>query len=385
MIERFDIAISDAVLSDLKRRLDETRWAPDFANDDWRYGANTYYIRGLVDYWRKDYDWRAREALMNEFAHFRTTIDGIPVHFIHQRAKGRRPIPLMLNHGWPWSFWDLRELIGPLSDPANYGGDPEDAFEIIAPSLPGYGFSTPLSKPGINFCQTAEMWVELMRRLGHSRFACHGADWGAIVSEQLGHKYADHLIGIHIQTIVPLDLFTKGQIDPAYFEPDNLDQLEKNSVVLAEELGYFALQSTRPQTPAIGLHDSPAGLLAWLVEKRRAWSDCGGDVENRFSKDELIDLAMIYWVTESYGTSARYYYEAVHKPWTPSHDRIPVIEAPTAIADFPRDIVRLPRKWAEQYFNLQRWTIMPAGGHFGLAEEPQAIIEDIREFFRPMR
>jgi pimeloyl-ACP methyl ester carboxylesterase len=385
MITPFAVDIPQSALDDLRARLAASRWADDFGNDGWAYGANTAYIKELATYWLEAYDWRATEARINRFANFKTEIDDIPIHFIHERGKGPAPIPLVLNHGWPWSFWDYQKLIGPLSDPAAHGGDPRDAFEIIVPSLPGYGFSSPLRKTGVNFTTTADLWVRLMARLGHQRFATQGADWGAIISAQLGHKYADRLIGLHIQLLVPLDSFSGGRVDPADYAVDEQDILAHDMAFYGGEMGYASLQTTKPQTPAIGLNDSPIGLLAWIVEKRRSWSDCGGDVERRFSKNDLIDTVMIYWLTQTYGTSARFYYEAAHHPWRPSHDRRPVVEAPTAVARFPGEVVLQPRAWAERYYNVARWTQMKEGGHFGAMEQPNALIDDLRAFFRPLR
>jgi len=305
MIEPFRIDIADADLADLRERLARTRWTGDFANDDWGYGANAAYIRELAGYWLDGYDRREREAMMNGFAQFRTTIDEVPIHFIHER--GPDPVPLILNHGWPWSFWDFHKLIGPLTDPGAHGGDPADSFDVIVPSLPGYAFSTPLTRTGINWWKTADMWVTLMDRLGYARFGTQGGDWGAFISAQLGHAHADRVIGVHIHTPAPLDFMSGAGWDPADYDADEQHLLAEMATFSAGETGYLALQATKPQTPAVALADSPAGLLAWIVEKRRRWSDCGGDVESRFSKDELIDTVMLYWLTNSYHTSARYY------------------------------------------------------------------------------
>lgn len=385
-MERYIVDVPEGVLADLDRRLEMTRWTDDFANGDWRYGASANYIRELVKHWRDSYDWRSRERLMNAFSHFRTDIDSVPIHFIHQRGRGPAPVPIILNHGWPWTFWDFHKVIGPLSDPAAHGGDAADAFDVVVPSLPGYSFSTPLRTTGINFWKTADLWVVLMERLGYSRFATQGGDWGSFISAQLGHKYAERIIGVHIHTPAPLSfLDPAGGPSPDDYAPEDAPRLEAMRKFAAEELGYMALQLTKPQTPAIALNDSPAGLLAWIVEKRRRWSDCDGHVERRFTRDELIDTAMLYWVTGSYNTSARYYYEAAHDRWSPSHDRIPVVEAPVAIPLFPRELTYPSRKWAERYYNLERWTPMAAGGHFAPAEEPEALVEDIRAFFRSKR
>jgi pimeloyl-ACP methyl ester carboxylesterase len=386
MIEAFRIDIAQDVLDDLQARLARTRWPADFANDDWRYGANTGFVRELADYWRSGYDWRAREAMMNGFAHFRTRIGEVPIHFIHERGRGPRPTPLILSHGWPWTFWDFHKVIGPLTDPAAHGGDPEDAFDVVVPSLPGYGFSTPLAQPGINWWKTADLWVELMDRLGYTRFGAQGGDWGSFVSAQLGHKHPERVLGVHIHTPAPLD-FLGGGVgwNPDDYAPEEHHLLTEMAAFAAEEVGYMALQTTKPQTPAVALNDSPAGLLAWIVEKRRRWSDCGGDVLRRFTRDELIDTVMLYWVTESYHTSARYYWEAAHDPWRPSHEGLPVVTAPTALPIFPAELVKPSRAWAERYYNLQRRTPMAAGGHFAPMEAPEAIVADLRAFFRPLR
>jgi pimeloyl-ACP methyl ester carboxylesterase len=384
--ESFTIAVPDETLSDLRERLVKTRWSEDFANDQWQYGTNGAYLKELVDYWLHQYDWRKHEREMNSFAHYKTTIKNIPIHFIHEPGKGPNPMPLILNHGWPWTFWDLHKVIRPLADPASFGSDPRDAFDIVVPSLPGYGFSTPLTTPGMNYWRTADLWVILMQEvLGYKRFAAQGGDWGAMIIAQLGHKYADRVIGIHTHLTVPLDLYTASLPDASVYGPAEQGWFEKTQQFFTAEAGYFQLQSTKPQTVAFALNDSPTGLCAWIVEKRRAWSGCDGDVEKTFTKDELLTTMTLYWVTQSFGTSARYYYEAAHNVWQPSHARIPVIEAPTAVAVFPKDNLLLPRAWAERYYNLKRWTVMPSGGHFAPMEEPDRLVDDIRTFYRSLR
>lgn len=384
-IEPFRIAIPQAVLDDLRERIGRTRWTDDFANDDWVYGANTGYIRELAEYWRGDYDWRAREAEMNRLPQFRTEIDGLPIHFVHVRGKGPRPRPILLNHGWPWTFWDFHKVIGPLTDPAAHGGDPADAFDVVVPSLPGFGFSTPLRVPGINWWRTADLWITLMDRLGYARFGAHGGDVGAFISAQLGHKYPDRMLGVHLTTPGPLTFMTGGGWSEADYGPGEARHAARMRNVRGTEIGHFVVQSTKPQNLAVGFADSPAGLLAWLVDKRRNWGDCHGDIESRFSKDDLLDTVTLYWVTGSYHTSARYYYEGAHHPWQPSHDRSPVVEAPTAIAVFPAELTFAPRSAAESYYNLRRWTEMSAGGHFAPMEEHLSLTEDIRAFFRTLR
>ena len=384
--EPFTISVSDAALVDLKDRLIRTRLAPEFANQDWAYGTNGEYLRELLDYWASGYDWRAHEAKINQFNHYKTAIDGVPIHFIYERGKGPNPVPLILSHGWPWTFWDWHKLIGPLTDPASYGGDPADSFDVVIPSLPGFGFSTPLEKPGMNFWNTADLWVTLMREvLGYDKFAAGGGDWGALLTAQLGHKYAEHLLGIYVHLMAPLDLFNGPLPDEALYSADEKKWFERNETFFAGESGYSAIQSTKPQTLAFALNDSPAGLCAWILEKRRTWSDCGGDVERRFTKDELLTTMSIYWFTQSFGTSARYYYECVHNPWQAAHNRTPVVEAPTGIGVFAEEVILFPRRWAEQYYNLQHWQLMESGGHFAPMEEPQRLTDDLRQYFRRFR
>ncbi len=383
--EKFAINIPQQQLDDLQQRLSLTRFAEDFGNDAWAYGTNGAYLQELVEYWKHSYDWREHEAKMNAYDHYRVEVQGSPIHFMRIPGKGPSPTPLLLLHGWPWTFWDYQKIIGPLTDPEAHGGNAEDAFDVIVPSLPGYGFSTPLQQTGINFWRTADMFVELMEGLGYPKFAVHGHDWGAIVSAQLGHKYADRLIGAHFTILLPLDTFTGGGVDDSFYTDEDRHLGPANEMFFADGGGYFALQTTRPQTAAYGLNDSPAGLLAWILEKRRAWSDCNGDVETRFSKDDLITTVMIYWLTDSIGTSMRYYYEAAHNPWQPSHSREPVVEAPCGIADFPGEVVHQPEGWVRHYYNVNRLTRMPKGGHFAAMEEPELLCEDIRAFFAALR
>ncbi|MGH7966473.1 MAG: alpha/beta hydrolase, partial [Candidatus Binatia bacterium] len=274
----------------------------------------------------------------------------------------------------------------PLADPAAFGGDPADAFDVIIPSLPGFGFSTPLMKPGINFWRTADLWVTLMQEvLGYKKFAAGGGDWGALVTSQLGHKYPQHLIGTYLSLAIPLDFLTNGGVPPSEYGEEDQAALARTREVSGVIVSHVAVQTSDPQTLAYAMHDSPVGLCAWILERRRNWSDCGGEVERRFSKEDLLTTMMIYWVTDSFVTSVRYYYEAAHNPWTPVHSRIPVIESPTAIGVFPRELLIPPRKWAERYYNLKRWTPMTAGGHFAPSEEPDQLVQDIRAFYRSLR
>lgn len=382
-VHPFRIAMPQADLDDLQSRLARTRWPQEIGdNSDWRAGTNLAYMRGLVDYWLNNYDWRAQEAAMNAFPQFRTMIDDVPVHFIHAKGKGPNPMPLIINHGWPWTFWDMRKIIGPLTDPAAHGGDPADSFDVIAPSLPGFAFSSPLVTEGMFFNTTADLWIKLMARLGHDRFATQGGDIGAFVSARLGHQYADKIIGVH--------LHLAGPLMPPYptaedFAPEELAWGAKFAKFMTDGNAYMQVQRTKPQTIGFAMHDSPVGLAAWLIDKRRAWSDCGGDVESVFSKDDLITSIMLYWLTDTYVSSARHYYEIKTEKLVPCHDRQPPIEAPTALLQFENDVWMQPRKWAERYYNLKRWNIAENGGHFAPMEAPDVLVEDIRAFFRTLR
>jgi pimeloyl-ACP methyl ester carboxylesterase len=385
-VERFAIDVPDEILEDLQHRLAHVRWPMDNENDDWRYGVNREYLEEVIAYWRTTYDWRAVEQRMNSFANFKTTIDDVPIHFIHEPGVGPAPIPLIMSHGWPWSFWDFEKMIRPLTDPASYGGDSADAFDVIVPSLPGFGFSTPLKRTGINFHKTADLWVKLMREeLGYDKFAAQGGDWGQLVTSQMGHKYPEHLIGLHVHLSLPLDFFTFALPTEDQYADDEKHFFHQTQTRMVHAAPHLAVQTKEPETLSYAMHDSPVGLLAWLMERRRHWSDSNGDIETRFPKEDSITLAMMYWVSEAFVTSARFYWEAANDLWKPSHHNRPVISAPTGMAIFPKDLLILPRAWMEEYYNLHRLTYMKSGGHFGAAEEPEALVTEIREFFRPLR
>ena len=288
-MEKFSISVPDSVLTDLHDRLARARYPNDLGNDQWAYGTNAEYLKELCTYWRTGFDWRAQERAINALPHYRTTIEGNPIHFIHQPGKGPKPIPIILNHGWPWTFWDMNKIIGPLSDPAAYGGDPADAFDVIVPSLPGYGYSTPLANTGLNFWRTADLWVQLMQdKLGYKRFASYGGDWGSLVTAQLGHKHADKLYGVYVSLPLPLDLFFSPLPGPEQYAADEKNWHAENELFFATESGYSAIQATKPQSLGYGLADSPVAQCAWILEKRRTWSHCKGNVESVFSKDELL-------------------------------------------------------------------------------------------------
>lgn len=381
--EPFEVHLSDERLADLQTRLERAQIPADFGNEDWRYGVEAGYLRELVDYWRQDYDWRAQEREINGFDNRYVSIEGIPIHFIYEPGRGPEPTPLLLAHGWPWTFWDYHKVIRPLADPASFGGDPEDAFDVVVPSLPGYAFSGPLAQTGVEFTRTAELWLQLMQDvLGYERFAVYGGDWGSLVAAQLGHRHADALVGAQLGLCFPLDF--KLPPESAY-PPEELQKFEQTEEKMATCASHMAVHSADPQTLAYALQDSPTGLLAWILERRRAWSGCGGDVERVFGKDDLLTTAMLYWATESIGTSMRFYWEAARNPWSPAHDRLPIVEAKTGILLWPDELALMPKAHLDRYYNVVRCTEMSAGGHFHPMEQPGPLVDEIRAFHRQLR
>jgi pimeloyl-ACP methyl ester carboxylesterase len=376
----FTIRVDDSVLADLRGRLERVRWPDEIPVSNWRYGTDLAYMKELVAYWREHYDWRVHEARLNRLPQFTVPINGIDLHFIHERGLGPQPLPLVLSHGWPGSIVEFEALIPRLTDPARFGGDPADAFTVVAPSLPGYAFSFRPDQPRFGVTEIAEVFATLMTDvLGYERFAAQGGDWGAFITARLGAVHPDRLVGIHVNLLaVRRDLATPAE--PTAEEKAYAQELQH---WLREETGYQGIQGTKPQTLAYGLTDSPVGLAAWIVEKFRTWSDCGGEVERRFSKDTLLTNIMLYWITGAINSSFWPYYARNHQGWPiPEGQRITV---PTAYAAFPREILHPPRAWTERVYNIQRWTEMKAGGHFAALEEPDALAEDVRAFFRPLR
>ena len=381
--EPFQVAVSDEDLDALIRRLDQTRWAPDLGNADWSYGVERGWLEDLVDYWREEFDWRAQERAINAFPQFIAEIRGTPVHFIHARGRGPSPRPLLLSHGWPWTFWDYKDVIGPLSDPGAYGGDPADAFDVIVPSLPGTGFSMPLRTTGLGAREIAEMWHELMTEvLGYARYGAGGGDWGSIITGEIGHGFSESLTGVWITLpyIPGVDLRALGEDD---FAEDEGWMWRRSMQVRPTIMSHRTVHQIEPQTLAYALVDSPVGAAAWVLGRRRDWSDHDGDVFKVFDRDFLCATASIYWLNRSIGTSTRIYHEyfGTGGPPPPRHDRLPAITAPTGFAVFPKELLLLPRSWAERYTNLVRWQVKERGGHFAPAEQPALVVEDLREFF----
>jgi pimeloyl-ACP methyl ester carboxylesterase len=380
--EPFVIQIPDRVLTDLHRRIEATRWPDELEQAGWEYGANLASMRSIAEYWRHRYDWRREEAALNRWPHYLISLEGLRIHFIHARGKGPAPLPLVITHGWPGSFVEMLKLIPLLTDPEAHGGRKEDAFDVVVPSLPGYGFSDRPRERGMDPRRIAALWVRLMGELGYTSFGAQGGDWGSTISMALGLDYAQRMIGIHLNYIAGRFLLG-GTLNESPTDETATAYLKKLRAWWDIEGGYSHEQGTKPQTLSYGLNDSPVGLAAWILEKFRTWSDCDGDVESLFSRDELLTNVMIYWVTQTIHSSARLYYESRLQPLSlsPSHR----VEPPVAVAVFPREIVMPPRSLAERGLNVVRWTEMPRGGHFAAMEQPERLAEDVREFFRPLR
>ncbi len=376
----FRIEVPDADLEDLHRRVTATRWPDQIAGSGWTYGMDMDVLRPLAEHWADGYDWRAHEAELNAFPQFTTTIDGQRIHFLHVRSPEPDALPLILTHGWPGSVCEFTRLVGPLTDPVAHGGSAEDAFHVVVPSLPGYGFSGPTVAPGWDVRRTAAAFVELMAGLGYDRYGAQGGDWGSMVTRHIADLDPEHVVGVHLNMIVATP--------PG--EPDDLDDLtprEQAAMARMQDYlttgsGYVAIQSTRPQTLAVGLVDSPVALLAWIVEKFWAWTDNDGDVESAVSRDELLTNVSVYWFTGTGGSSARMYYESLASgaALPPHSTRVPL-----AVASFPKEIVFSRRRWVEGRNDLVRWTEFDQGGHFAALEQPDLLLGDVRAFFRDRR
>jgi len=380
-IRPFEIAIPDAVLADLDERLARTRLPDAGPGEPWEYGTDRAYLGDLIAYWRDGFDWRAQERRLNQLDHFTTAIDGLEVHFIHERSSNPDATALLLTHGWPGSFVEFVDLVGPLTDPAAYGGDPADAFHVVIPSLPGFGFSGKPTEPGYNPETMADVLAALMARLGYERYGAQGGDWGAIISRSLAGNYPEHVVGLHSNFMIGGP--PAGVTDPNEGVPEaELALRAERTEAFAEGSAYQDIQGTKPQTLGYGLNDSPAGLAAWIVEKFHGWTDNDGNPESAIGRDEILTNVTLYWVTESIASSTRIYYESRH---TPASRPVRYVEVPTGVAVFPKEIYFVPRRWAESRYNIVRWTMMPRGGHFAALEEPELLVEDVRAFFRELR
>ena len=370
----FRIDIPEADLDDLRRRLSQTRWPEQEPVTDWSQGIPLDYARDLCDYWLRDYDWRRCEASLNGFAQFRTEIDELDIHFLHVRSPHADATPLIMTHGWPGSIVEFTEVIGPLTDPGAHGGDPGDAFDLVVPSIPGFGFSGPTRERGWNVGRVARAWDELMRRLGYQRYGAQGGDWGSSISRELGVQFPEQLIGVHLNMLSP---YVSGEV-PHLDERDQ-ERVERLRRFRQTGSGYGAIQSTRPQTMGYGLTDSPAGQLAWIAEKFGEWTDGGLGAVDR---DQMLTNITVYWLTRTAGSSARLYYEAARsgRGGPPARST-----APTGVAVFPAEIAAPVRRIAEQSNHIVHWSEFDRGGHFAAMEEPDLLVADVREFFRLFR
>lgn len=380
--QRFTFNVPEADLDDLRERLLRTRWPDQAPGPAWATGTDLAWLQSMVLHWQTGFDWRAQEARLNAFDQFRVDLTGgLGLHYLHVQGSGPQPMPLLLLHGWPGSVLEFLQIIPLLTDPASHGGDEEDAFTVVAPSLPGFGLSFQPGQARFSVEQMAEVMASLMVDvLGYQRFATQGGDWGASIATRLGYAHADRTIGMHLN-LLPL------RRDPAAIRGDSPEEVAYARALskwLHEETGYSAMQATRPQTLAYALTDSPVGLAAWMLEKMRAWSDCRGVVDSVFSADELLANVCLYWFTGAIGSSFWPYYARHHGPWPIPDGQ--TVDVPMGYCEFPAEIVRPPRAMAERMFgDIRRWSVMPRGGHFAAMEQPEALAREIRAFYRPLR
>lgn len=383
MKQPFKINIKQLILDDLKLKIANTRWTDEIGNSKWELGTNKTYLKELCDYWQNTFDWKKQEAYLNSFPHFKTTVDGIGLHYIHQKGEGKNSIPLLLTHGYPDSFVRFLKII-PLLTKADEDGF---SFDVIVPSIPGYGFSDIPIEPGMNKKRIAELFTTLItKELGYEKFVAHGGDWGGGITEQIGLYHNESLLGIHL-TDIP---FEHGMNEPKDANPSEKKYFEATKKWQMIEGAYAMIQSTKPQTLAYGLNDSPVGLAAWIVEKFNSWSDNAGDIETCFTKDELLTNLTIYWATETINSAMRLYNEAMKAMMNAMYNPLVKLnpfdktgnksEIPAAFAIFPKDISTPPKEFAERFFNVQQWTEMPKGGHFAAMEQPELLAIDIRKF-----
>ncbi|CAK0786968.1 hypothetical protein CVIRNUC_010182 [Coccomyxa viridis] len=391
------VHVAEEDIADLKQRLNKTRWPDELEGVDWDYGVPKAYIKELAHYWETSFDWRQAESMINTFANYEMDVNGIALHFVHERSSDPNAIPLIFSHGWPGSFIEAFKIIKKLTNPGENGGK-KQAFHVVVPSLPGYSFSSSPTQRGFGVSEIAKTFNELMLKLGYSTYVAQGGDWGAAISSALGGIYPQHCRAIHINLCFAQPSYTNPwhvaqllnarlpianwfPLTISYEEMTNLDEAMKWRI---HETGYSGIHSTKPQTLSYALTDSPVGLLAWIVEKFRAWSDCGGDVESRFTKDELLTNVAIYWFNKNIVGSMRLYYESMGPNAIASQSAVRLsqkIRVPTAVANFPRELFRAPKAWAASRYNLKQWSKFQKGGHFAAMEEPELLAEDIIKFF----
>ncbi len=376
-VQPFEVSIPQEDLDDLHERLVRTRWPDELPGVGWSYGVPLDYLKGLAEYWRTGFNWRAQEAELNAFPQFTTEIDGQTIHFLHVRSPEPAALPLVLTHGWPGSIVEFLKVIGPLTDPTAHGGDAADAFHLVIPSIPGSGFSGPTREAGWDTNRVTRAFAELMDRLGYDRYAAHGGDWGAAITSALGTGAPENLIGIHLT--MPMAA-PPPDAEAGALTADEQKALAAGKTFRKVGTGYSHEQSTRPQTLGYGLADSPSGQCMWIVEKFWDWTDCAGHPENVISRDRLLDNVMLYWLPGTGASSARLYWESYKRR---RMDEVPV---PTGITLFPQELIRLPRHWIERrYTDVRHWNEPPVGGHFAALEQPDVLVDELRTFFRKLR
>jgi epoxide hydrolase len=377
-VESFEVSVASAAIDDLRERLARTRWPDQVPGSGWDYGTDLTYLQELCDYWRNSFDWDAFVNRFNRFPQITTTVREQRVHSFHVRSPEPAARPLLLSHGWPGSVAEFLDVLGPLTDPVAFGGDPGDAFTVVAPSLPGYGFSGPTGRRGFHVGEIAECFDQLMAVLGYDRYFAQGGDWGALITAELAETRPDRVAAIHLN-MLPAPAPPREERRATVTAAESAD-LQRAKEWGRQEAGYQAIQSTKPQTVAYGLNDSPAGLAGWIVEKFRAWSDCGGEIERSFTKDRLLDNISVYWLTGTIGSSMRLYYEAAGQPRAPSK-----VTVPTGHTRFPAEIYHTPRNWADRVYDIRSWRTAPRGGHFAAMEVPDLFVDEVRTFFREFR
>lgn len=372
----FTIAVPDAELADLRDRLSRTRWPEPETVDDWSQGVPLAYLQEVCEHWRTAYDWRAVEAKLNALGQYRAHVDGLGIHFVHQRSPHDGALPLVITHGWPGSVVEFLKVIGPLTDPTAHGGSADDAFHVVCPSLPGYGWSDKPTDTGWGIERIAAAWTALMRELDYDRFGAQGGDWGSMVTSAIGTNHAEQVAGIHLNMAIAL---------PTDDSMSSLTDAEQSALESMQhyqrwDSGYSKQQSTRPQTLGYGLADSPAGQCAWILEKLRAWTDCDGHPENALTRDEMLDDITLYWLTRSAASSARLYWESFES------GSLGEVAVPAGISVFPKEIFRTSERWARARFtDLRHFNTLDRGGHFAAWEQPETFVDEVRTFFRTVR
>jgi microsomal epoxide hydrolase len=375
-IRDFQIDVPEAVLEDLRARLQATHWPDEIADQGWTYGASLAYVRDLCDTWATKFDWRAQEAKFNRWPNHLTDIDGQQVHFIHARSPEPNAFPLIITHGWPGSVSEFLDVIEPLRDPSGHGGDPADAFHVVVPSIPGYGWSGPTTTPGWDVRRVAGAWAVLMARLGYDRYGAQGGDWGSMISSQLAVVDPDHVAGLHVNMVIGMP----GEGELTAEEQADLDDTSK---FMNDGGAYQQIQGKNPQTLGYGLTDSPAGLAGWISEKFHHWTHHpDGDLETAVTRDQILTNLSVYWVTKTINSSVRLYFESQRSGRFPPFEPVSVA---TGCAIFPGELVKMPEAWARNLYNVTRYTRFDRGGHFAALEEPDLFVDDVRAFFRTVR